>query len=472
MITIRFILLVSTLSTLFSCSNATQPKTAIVNGKANFKNKWLYLVQPDPWLVKTNIVDSSLIDADGNFSFNADIPQMGEYLISGRGFFITNVFIENGMELNVSIAGTNKKRQVAFDGNNSEINNFWFKFSNRFYKQGGYGKKYKTLVSENEPLQFQKAYSVYAKLQMSVIDSFLKAAKPSKYFSNWASSFVEYSTISKNFTYLFHKPRFNRANGYMKVGNDYYQFLKDIDITKKPLAYHSAFNDFVYFFMIDRKSKNPDSWQEHMEYAKNELPERVANIGAAHLIKDLMQAATTRSDYDNLKSMIAEFKTWPNNNKYVEFIELAFADKAVLAPGSKAPDFTFQDVDGNEVSISDFVGKVVVLDFWGTWCGPCKRELPYSRKIEEYYAANTDDVVFVFVALEKGSRAYWKDFVVSNDLPGIHLYSSSGDRSLMNYKITSVPRYVLIDKEGNIYDAFASRPSQNMQAQIAKVLAL
>ena len=475
MISVRFIAIISLLTNLISCSSATQPKNVEITGSGDFQNQWVYLVKPDPWLLKANIIDSNLVDENGDFSFKANVPEMSEFLISGRGFFITNLFIENGNQLNINVTGNNNNRKVEFDGSGSAINNFWASFTNRFYKQGGYDKVYKDMVANNEPLDFQKAYNAYKKEQDNVLDSFFKAEKPSQFFTNWVRSFVEYSALAKNYTYLFHKPRFNGGSGYMPVDDEYYTFLKNVNVKKEPEIYHSAYNDFMYFYMADYMQRNlsgaDNSWYGSLQFAKKELPAPVANIAGAHLIKDLLQSASAREDYKTLKEMIDDYRTWPENEKYMAIIDVTYADKAQLAPGSKAPDFTLNDIDGNEVSLSDFVGKVVVLDFWGTWCGPCKRELPFSRKIEEHYA-DRDDVVFLFVALERGSRDYWKDFVISNNLPGVHLYSANSNRSLMAYKITSVPRYVLLDKEGNIYDAFASRPSQNMQAQIAKVLEL
>lgn len=103
MINIRFLIIFSVLSVLFSCSNASQPDVVTINGTADFSGQWLYLVKPDPWLLKANILDSSQVDNEGKFSFSADIPEMGEYLISGRGFFITNVFLQNGYNININI---------------------------------------------------------------------------------------------------------------------------------------------------------------------------------------------------------------------------------------------------------------------------------------------------------------------------------------------------------------------------------
>ncbi|MFY0675175.1 MAG: TlpA family protein disulfide reductase [Bacteroidia bacterium] len=476
MINIRFIIIFSVLSVFFSCSNASEPNVAKINGTADFNGQWLYLVKPDPWQIRASIIDSSLIDSDGKFSFSADIPEMQEYLISGRGFFITNVFLENGFDLNVNVKGKgNKGKEVAFDGAGSTINTFWYNFSNKYYAQGGYNDKYKKLVSENEPMAFKEAYTTYASKQFEVLDSFFKAEKPSKYFVEWAESFVEYSSISKNYTYLFHKPRFSKSNGYLNVEDEYYEFLKKVSLKKEPKVVHSAYNDFIYFFIVDHKMRNlsgsTNALLGSIEFAKNELPMPVANRAIAHLLKDQIQVASTRDDYSLLRQQMANLEASENTEKYAEFLAFNFKQKAVLAPGSPAPNFTLRDMDGNDVSIADYKGKVVVIDFWGTWCGPCKRELPFSKKIEEHFA-NRDDVVFVFVALERGSRKDWMNFVVANDLPGVHLYSSNGEKSLQPYKITSVPRYVLLDKDGNIYDAFASRPSQNMQGQISKALGI
>jgi len=68
----------------------------------------------------------------------------------------------------------------------------------------------------------------------------------------------------------------------------------------------------------------------------------------------------------------------------------------------KAPDFTLQDIDGNPVTLSDFEGKVIILDFWATWCGPCRMEIPGFVDLQDRYA---DDVVIVGVSLDQGGPA-------------------------------------------------------------------
>ena len=73
--------------------------------------------------------------------------------------------------------------------------------------------------------------------------------------------------------------------------------------------------------------------------------------------------------------------------EYTEAVETALNDALKLQPGQPAPEFTLNDLDGQPVSLSQFRGEVVLLDFWARWCGPCIGDLPYLRKIKE----KTDD---------------------------------------------------------------------------------
>lgn len=472
----KFALATLLLSTMFSCTQASKPELASVEGMTDFKNQWLYLVQPDPWALKANIADSVKTDASGAYKLSVDVAELTEFMISGRGFFLTTVFLRNGYNLKADILGKGRnKKDPVFSGNGADVNAFWAHMSKRFYQAGGYNDAYKKMVARNEPDGFQKEWQAYIQTQMDVLDSFSKAVKPDKAFRDWAESYIKYSGLAKSYTYLFHKPRFsNTGEKYLKVDDAYYDFLEGTNVKTVPDAIHNAYRDFMYFYLLDFKSRATsvnDPVQASFDHAQNELPAKGANISVAFMIKDLIDNASSRKDYSRLRELMAAYKEWPDAQKYAEFLEYQFNEKASLAPGSPAPDFELKDISGKTVSLSSLKGQVVVIDFWGTWCGPCKRELPFSKKIEEHYA-DRDDVTFLFVALERGPEAYWKKFVSDNNIPGVHLYSPNSNRALMPYKITSVPRYVIVDKEGKIYDAFASRPSQNMKQQIAKVLEL
>lgn len=65
----------------------------------------------------------------------------------------------------------------------------------------------------------------------------------------------------------------------------------------------------------------------------------------------------------------------------------------------RAPDFTLTDLDGKKVTMSDYEGKIIILDFWATWCGPCKMEIPSFIQLQEDYK---DDVVILGVSLDQG----------------------------------------------------------------------
>ena len=144
--------------------------------------------------------------------------------------------------------------------------------------------------------------------------------------------------------------------------------------------------------------------------------------------------------------------------------ERAKAIAAKLRPseaGKPAKNFIYPDINGKEVSLSDFKGKVVVVDVWATWCGPCKGELPFLKKLEE--EMHGKDVVFIGVSLDEAKdKQKWIDFVKKENLKGVQLHASGWSQIARDYEIKGIPRFMLFDKRGNIVTENAPRPSNPM----------
>ena len=142
---------------------------------------------------------------------------------------------------------------------------------------------------------------------------------------------------------------------------------------------------------------------------------------------------------------------------------------SALQPGNAAPSFTLPDTAGNLIALSSFKGKIVYLDIWASWCGPCRSEIPFSHKLQEEMAGN--DVVFLFVSIDDDELA-WKNMIKDKKLTGTHLLSAGNFDSdvAQQYNVRGIPHYVIIGKDGTILDINAKRPSMGVKADLEKYL--
>ena len=112
------------------------------------------------------------------------------------------------------------------------------------------------------------------------------------------------------------------------------------------------------------------------------------------------------------------------------------------------PDFTAYDLQGNAVKLSDFFGKPIVLNFWASWCGPCKSEMPH---FEEKYLALKDDITFLMVNMTDNSRETVEiasAFVMDSGYTFPVLYDTEY-HAASTYGVTSLPTTYFIDAAGN-----------------------
>ncbi|MDD5398466.1 MAG: redoxin domain-containing protein [Dehalococcoidia bacterium] len=115
--------------------------------------------------------------------------------------------------------------------------------------------------------------------------------------------------------------------------------------------------------------------------------------------------------------------------------------------GSKAPNFTLRDLQGETISLSQFRGKKVILNFWASWCTPCKIELPHFQTL---WANNPDaDFVILAVAGSQSEESVISDFVRDGNYT-FPVCLDPGDDAFNKYDLTSIPKTYFIDKEGVI----------------------
>jgi len=154
-----------------------------------------------------------------------------------------------------------------------------------------------------------------------------------------------------------------------------------------------------------------------------------------------------------------------NNNLFISYINKSYkkahADLVRLAKGTQSPAFfNYENNAGGTSSLADFKGKFVYIDIWATWCAPCKREIPYLKKLEEKFHGK--NIEFVSVSVDKKS-AYktWKNMIKEKEMGGVQLIADKDFASdfIKEFGVTAIPRFVLLDTEGNIIDADAPRPS-------------
>jgi thiol-disulfide isomerase/thioredoxin len=141
-------------------------------------------------------------------------------------------------------------------------------------------------------------------------------------------------------------------------------------------------------------------------------------------------------------------------------------DKNKGGESAAAPDFTLQDVTGKKVRLAELKGKVVLLEFWATWCPPCRAEIPALERLHAQYGGK--GLTVLAVALDEGGWDDVKAFVAERKISYTVLRGTEDVSS--QYLVRLIPSAFLIDKEGNIKSRFMGGGNEAVEQEIKALL--
>jgi cytochrome c biogenesis protein CcmG, thiol:disulfide interchange protein DsbE len=134
--------------------------------------------------------------------------------------------------------------------------------------------------------------------------------------------------------------------------------------------------------------------------------------------------------------------------------------------GREAPDFTLPDLDGNQIALSDFRGEVVLINFWATWCPPCRVEMP---DMEAVYREHKQDGFEILGVDQREPKDLVEEFVTERGFSWIFLLDEDFDVS-REYSATSIPRSILVDRDGTVVHIWTGTLSRStLEHQLAEL---
>lgn len=177
---------------------------------------------------------------------------------------------------------------------------------------------------------------------------------------------------------------------------------------------------------------------------------------AGFLVDRYATGYVEKAGIDHLSEISPAYNAKVNNPALKAKFDTLCGTWEKIAEGRPVPSFRFPDIDGKEVGPEDLTGKYVFIDIWAAWCVPCGKELTALKELEKQFEGK--NITFVSISCDP-DKAAWEQMVRDNALGGIQLYMGENREFLSTFMIRSIPRFILIDKEGEIILSDMMRPS-------------
>ncbi|MCX6224884.1 MAG: TlpA disulfide reductase family protein [Bacteroidia bacterium] len=438
---------------MFGCKTEKNPVCTITGKASNYDAKELYMTLDGP-------KDTIRLNADGTFSKEIAVSRPIDGTLQGDKLFLY-LYLEPGKNLTIDFDAKAFDTSVGFGGDLGLPVEYLH--DKTLGSSALYQKLNEMYKSPNTPTDFKRVRDSLSQVEIAFLVKF-KNDNPglADAFFNREMKVLEYSVYYDLYNYPTMAGYYDTT--HQEIPSGWFAFMDKLNLDDPALVEISDIKAFISGYVQQEAMKRANipqlkSWgnpalEKAMVAFVNEKfksPEIYSVIVYDKLKQYIDSEGTT-----GIEDLVTEYLAKSTNEKYKASIKEMSDKWAVLAPGQPAPAFTLLDINGDNVSLTDFKGKYVFIDFWATWCGPCRAEIPaYKQLVAGYKGRN---IVFISMSVDK-DKAAWEKMVRADNFEWVQLHDPQTIKANKKYLVMYIPTFTLIDPDGKIVNARCPRPS-------------
>jgi peroxiredoxin len=442
-----------------------EPSTVCtITGKAsNFDGKELYVTLDGP-------KDTIRINEDGTFSKELTVTRpIDGTLVGGRNFLY--LYLEPGKTLEINFDGKAFDTSVGFGGDLGLPAEYLHEKT--MAQQKSQERLYQLYRAPNTPADFKRVRDSIRDVETTFLEQFKSnnQGMPRDFVAR-EKKVLEYGYYADMYNYQTMTGYFNTDKPELPA--DWFSFMETIDLKDPALLEIGDISSFISLYVVTETKKktgisdeqtwgNPDFLKAECGFVKDNFDQPEFYTV---LVFDFLKQHIDSEGTSGIEDLVSEYLAKSTDPKKADIIREQSDKWAALAPGQPAPAFTLLDKNGKNVLLSDFKGKYVFIDFWATWCGPCKAEIPdFKILIDDYKNRN---IVFISMSVDKDKAAWEKYMKEGYVFDGQQVFLDEKPnwvqlhdpiKANKQYLVMYIPTFTLIDPAGNIVSARSPRPS-------------
>jgi thiol-disulfide isomerase/thioredoxin len=410
-----------------------------------------------------NETESFTIELDEVNSFIVRMPlEASEFVYISMPPRTIKLYIKPNSKVYVEFDMEQKDSMPYISGYHAHESNFLVSYAFEIEKEYGY----RSLLAKVAELEVNEALAFMEEIKnikVNYLKNFPNYDLMEKDFIDIIMKSIQYEQYNLKLTYPNYYQFMKKLDDKPALPEDYYDFLKADNLFDDSAIKIKEYRDFLDGYVsygvseVLSEIKEEDKvsfYKLQFDYAKENLTGETRNL----MLAKSAYFSFGIDSFEQSEALYKEFSEIATPGVYKDVVDNIYNKKLSLMPGNPAPDFTINDIDGNPIKMSDFKGKVVYLDFWASWCGPCIREMPPAKELKKRMA-DYEDIVYLYISIDTDAQK-WKEAIEKHEISGIHANVSGRNHAIpSSFNVLFIPTFYIIGKDGNIFDNNPPRPS-------------
>ncbi|MFY0686570.1 MAG: TlpA family protein disulfide reductase [Cyclobacteriaceae bacterium] len=413
-----------------------------------------------------NPVSNNISIRGDEFSQNIDVEDDGSFSDTLRikeGYYTfshgerTTFYLKPGENIYMTIDTEAFDETASYEGTGAERNNYLAK---KYLLDEEVSGSYKEMMLLDEKAFVSKSSEINATLLQHLTET---EGMEENFFGKEQKG-INYENLSRIQAYEDAHAYYAGEDDF-KVSETFKEPLATVDFDNaKDFDEIPAYKGLVrsYYLNYSSITNDPDALLAAINTIRQLKSENIK-----HALAEPLTSFYMSPNVDNLEDVYKGILAMVTDEEQKGEITEKYDKISKLVKGNPSPQFEYPNPDSTFFSLEDLKGKFVYIDIWATWCGPCLREIPALKEMEVVYSQK--NVQFVSISIDR-RRDYekWQNMIVEKQLGGLQLFAEDDWNSTIvkDYAIEGIPRFILLDRDGNIVSADAPRPSSPKLAEM------